>query len=234
VRRCDVERCQFSPEELLDRGLTNTIHYFVQCVIRPLVVIENHLVSVDDARSWPVRCLRVVGIQGDFVEFESWLDGLERLRDDVKKAFKVGLACSIITAVDLLGIVAPEVSRVESAAVILEVNLSPWDVEKPGSLEKCLELIRGLWKSILKRLCLRVQQHTLPIYQPTILLWSLPKFRIKICARRRWDHLDKCLPVHVDLRSKLNNLTRSPVDVFSCDLCSTAACTPPKVVILGW
>ena len=193
----------------------------MQCVIRPLIVIENHVVFVDDAHSWPVRCLRVVGIQGDFIEFESWLDGLERLRDDVEEAFKVGLACSIITAVDLIGVVAPEVSRVESAAVILEVNLSPWDVEKPGSLEKCLELIRGLLKSILRRLCLRVQQHTLPIYQATILVWSLPRFRIKICAGRKWDHFDKCLPVHVDLRSKLNNLARCPVDVFSCDLVSS-------------
>lgn len=72
------------------------------------------------------------------------------MRDNVEYALKVGLACGIITAIYLLGVVTPEVSRVESAAIVLEVDLRPGDVEKSGSLEKCLELIGGLSNINLK------------------------------------------------------------------------------------
>jgi hypothetical protein len=44
----------------------------------------------------------------------------------------------------LFGVVAPEVSGVESTTVVLHVDLRSWNIEKPGSLKKRGELICSL------------------------------------------------------------------------------------------
>lgn len=117
--RSDVESSQFSPEVLLDRNLSDAVDDLVQSVIRPLVIVEKHVVLVDDLHSGPVSGLWIVGVHGDFVEREGWFNGFECLRHNVEHALEVLLASGIVTAVDLLGVVAPEVSGIESTAVVL-------------------------------------------------------------------------------------------------------------------
>ena len=142
--RSYVECGQFSPEELFDRDFSNAVDDLVQSVVRPLVVIEDHVVLIDDVHSGPVSCLWVVGVHSDFVETKSRLDGYESLGNNVEHALEVSLARGIITAVDLLGVVTPEVSGVESTAVVLDVDLCSWDVKKSRGLEKRSELIGSL------------------------------------------------------------------------------------------